>query len=127
MASFYADHNVAIRVSAELRRLGHIAVTARDLGLERASDAAQLLVAAQQNAILVTHNAKDFILLQNACQRWSTAWRVGALHAGILVCPQVWTPDRTAQELDRFLAGNPAVENELYLWRPHAGWAVWRP
>ena len=56
MANFYTDHDVSLRVASLLRQLGHTAVTARDLGLERAGDDEHLLTAAQRGWILVTHN-----------------------------------------------------------------------
>lgn len=39
--------------------------------MERASDDAHLSLAARSGWILVTHNAKDFILLHAAWRRWA--------------------------------------------------------
>ena len=38
MADFYADQNISLDLIALLHGRGHTAVTARDLGLERARD-----------------------------------------------------------------------------------------
>ncbi len=113
MASFSTDHNVALRVATLLRERGHAAVTARDLGLERAGDDEHLLVCAERGWILVTDNEKDFALLHDAWRRWATAWRASRAHAGILVCPQSWLADRVAQELRDFLAGGYPLHNAL--------------
>ncbi len=71
MAEFYLDHNVARELAEHLCHAGHAARTARDLGTERASDDAHLSLAARSGWILVTHNAKDFVLLHAAWHRWS--------------------------------------------------------
>lgn len=77
MAAFYLDHNVAVQVAHMLRAAGHDIVTARDLGLDHASDDEHLLTAAQQVRILVSHNRADFVLLHTAWQRWTAAWQAG--------------------------------------------------
>lgn len=74
MARFYLDHDVSVRLAGEMIRAGHTAVTTRDRLLTRASDPVQLLTAAQDNAIFVTHNRTDFVLLHNAWLEWSRAW-----------------------------------------------------
>lgn len=71
MASFDTDHNVALRVSRLLITRGHHATTARELGLERAGDEEPRLIAPRCEAILVTHNEKDVLLLHDAWRRWS--------------------------------------------------------
>ena len=53
MASFYPDHDVALRVAVLLREHGHMALTARDIGLERAGDHEHLLMAAQRGWLAV--------------------------------------------------------------------------
>ncbi len=74
MADFYLDHNISVAITAELQSLGHWATTSADLGLEVASDHIHLMTGAARRAILVTHNYKDFLLLQRAWLDWSASW-----------------------------------------------------
>jgi hypothetical protein len=121
VASFYTDHDVALQIAVLLRQLGHTAVTARDIGLERAGDDAHLLAAAQRGWIFVTHNRQDFFLLHDAWRHWFQAFGVSAVHAGILI-PSHGLPHRTVQLLNDFLASGLSLSNELYVWRPSSGW-----
>lgn len=105
MASFYTDHNVALQVALLLRQAGHTAVTARDLGLERAGDDVHLLMAAQHGWMLVTHNRQHFILLHDAWLRWFHAFEVSVRHAGVLLPPHGF-PVHTVQLL-QFPAHTP--------------------
>ncbi len=133
MASLYIDNDVAVGVAVLLRGAGHQAVTTRDLGRTRASDAAQLLTAAQRNWIFVTHNANDFALLHDGWRRWSEAWGVPAQHAGIVVLPQATAAERARRRLDEvelaqflidlFATGAPRA-NELWQWRRGRGWVL---
>jgi hypothetical protein len=122
VASFYFDHNVAVQVSQALHSLGHNVTTARDLRLEYAEDDEHLLVASEQNWILVTHDGSDFTLLHDAWQRWSRAWRVQAHHGGVLVIPHRWKPDQVARELSGFAQAHLALQNQLYAWNSTKGW-----
>ncbi len=128
MADFYADQNISLDLIALLRGRGHTAITARDLGLERARDDEHLLVAAERGRMLLTYNRDDFELLHDAWRRWSRAWQVTAAHAGILIAPH--PPHRSvaeaAREIDSLLASGYPLANELYRWRPVGGW-VRRP
>ena len=83
--------------------MGPDVLLASDLGMERATDDEQLLVAANLNRILVTCDRKDFILLHDAWHRWSAAWNVVAHHAGILVIPDLWTRERATVELHAYV------------------------
>ena len=60
MASFYVDHDVSVDVGELLRERGHAVTLTRDLQLERAHDGLQLLTATRRQALLVSHNGKDF-------------------------------------------------------------------
>ena len=128
MADLYVDQNISFDLIALLRGRGHTAVTARDLGLERARDDEHLLVAAERGRTLLTYNRDDFELLHDAWRRWSTAWQATATHAGILIVPP--PPHRSvaeaAGEVDSLLASGYPLANELYRWRPVGGW-VRRP
>jgi hypothetical protein len=121
VAHFYTDHNVALQVALILRQTGHAAITARDLGLERAGDDTHLLTAAQHGWILVTHNRQHFSLLYDAWLHWFQVFGVPAMHAGILLPPH-GLPDQTVQLRQEFLAAGFPLSNELYTWRPAGGW-----
>ena len=125
MAAVYIDHDVSAQIATLLRNEGHDVLTTREWRLTRASDDEQLLFASQQRRGLITHNARDFVLLHNAWRRWSAAWQVTAIHAGILVIPQ-WPrllPADAARELHHFLVSRSALANELHQWRTSArGW-----
>lgn len=118
MAYFYLDNDVATRVADELRTLGHHAVTTRSLHRGHTRDEQQLLFAAQQGWIVVTHNAKDFILLHDAWQLWANAWQVPAQHAGIMIPPHgsTWPATKIALELHRLLQIGQMITNQLFEW-----------
>jgi Domain of unknown function (DUF5615) len=131
MASLCLDNDVATRVAGLLQTAGHQAVTTRDIGLARASDAELLLVAAQHGWTLVTHNADDFTLLDDAWRRWGAAWDVMEQHAGVLLPPQATPAERTqgrldpvelAQHLIDLLESGSPGPNELWQWKRGAGW-----
>ena len=121
MADLYADHNVARPIVFLLRALGHVVTSTQDMGLARATDDVQLLMAAQRGWIVLTHNRRDFVLLDDAWRRWSGAWGVAPRHPGIVVAPQEWPHARVAGEVDAFLRSTPPLENELYTWQPLRG------
>lgn len=120
MAEFYLDHKVARELAEHLRRAGHAARTARDLGMERASDDAHLSLAARAGWILVTHNAKDFILLHAAWRRWAREWGAEAHHAGILVMIPPVSPMRALHELLDLVRSNTDLTDDLCRWRTTA-------
>ena len=117
MATLYTDHNVALRTAHLLRWRGYDVVTARDLHLERASHARQLLTAATYGRILITHNVNDFTLLHEAWQMWSGAWGVQPVHGGILLIPHRWQPADAAHHVDAFLHMHPLLVSRLCEWR----------
>ena len=119
MATFYLDHDLVRQVQSALQARGHHAVRTRELGHERADDAAQLFFAARAGYVLVTHNERDFKLLQRAWRRWPAPLR----HAGVLVIPQQrWTADQAAEELDQFVQSGRPLTDELYWWTVDRGW-----
>jgi hypothetical protein len=128
LARFYFDHNVSGETAVYLRLLGHDVVTARTAHRERAPDYQQLLLATEQDRILVTHNGGDFILLHGAWRLWSAAWNVTSQHSGIVLIPPgistlpEWRPSPAAQELSRLVASGTSLANELYAWRRATGW-----
>ncbi len=126
MAAFQLDHNVSGRLRSLLRTAGHEVVDAREQGLERASDDALLLEAAQAGRLLVTHNRADFLLLHRAWRRWSVAWGIvpPPTHAGILVVPQPphVTPAEQARAIEALLADGTVLTTGLWRWRVAGGW-----
>jgi len=131
VASFYLDNDAPLRMATLLTAAGHQAVTARGLGRAAADDHEHLLVAAQRGAIIITHNAKDFVLLHGAWLRWSAAWAVTARHSGILILPQPTAAERTrgamdVRELTRLVLDLNAVgapqSNELWQWQRGRAW-----
>jgi hypothetical protein len=124
VARLYLDHDVSLALAPLLRLVGHEARTAQELGLAQATDDEQLLTAAQQGRIFLTHNRKDYVLLNDAWSRWPRAWGVPApAHAGILVLDHRPEPE-LATAVDAFLTTTPAVPlaSALYWWRYRAGW-----
>src|SRR5215218_8020210 len=73
MAAFLADQNFEDEVVAALMALGHDALTARAVGLDRAADHALLTAATADGRAVLTHD-RDFRSLHQA----------GAIHAGIV-------------------------------------------
>jgi hypothetical protein len=127
VARFHLDNNVSFRAAGLLRQDGHGLITARELGLEAATDAEHLLSAAQQGRILLTHDREDFRVLSHAWRLWGSAWRVALHHSGILAIPQdpVWNAVRAADGLRRFLATGLPLVNEMYACFRHDGWFGW--
>lgn len=102
--------------------LGHAVTTTDDLGLERATDELQLLTAAERGLILLTNNERDYVLLHDAWHRWSAAWGVAPMHAGIIVPKQAWPFERATTEVGRLLDSGVDFTNALYQWHGVLGW-----
>lgn len=123
VAAFYTDNDVALSVVDLLTAAGHLAVCARELRLEGASDDEQLLVAAQQIRTFVTHNERDFVLLHDAWQRWTRAWEITVEHSGILILPQgtrygaLWDAERITRAILDCVARCPPIGNQLLRWK----------
>ncbi len=125
MARFHFDENVNYDIAVALVALGHDVVTSRDLGMDGRDDDLHLLAAANDNRILVTHNGRDFVVLNPAWRHWSQAWNAPADHAGILIVPQAphMQPDVAARELDA-IQSRESLINECwyYEWRTLRAW-----
>lgn len=91
--------------------------------MERASDDAHLSLAARAGWILITHNAKDFILLHAAWRRWAREWGAEAHHEGTLVMSPSASPRRAAHELLDLVRSHRGLTDELYTWRAATGWS----
>jgi hypothetical protein len=117
--------------TADLRRgVGHLVVTAGELGKSAAPDDELCLIAAQRGDVFVTHNHNHFALLHDAWRRWFIAYDVqpAPAHSGILAIPQpkprqgYWLPDQAAGEIDTFLRQGLPLINRLYRWMPSRAW-----
>jgi hypothetical protein len=118
----YTDHNVSLRLAERLRGRRYTVTTTRDLGLERAKDSRQLLIASDEGWLLLTHSERDFALLFDAWRRWSEAWGVSPRHAGIVVRPQREPPVAEAVFL-ALLNDHPDLADSLWRWQPSIGCA----
>jgi hypothetical protein len=128
VASIYLDNDVAFPLATLLRSRGHEVTTTLELGRTRAHDHLQLLLAAHNAWLLVTHNRRDFILLHDAWRLWSEYWQITPRHGGIVVLPQNqhWTVRDMSRQLDILFAGGYPLVNEFYDWRVQGAW-VRRP
>lgn len=126
MTRFCLDEDVAAGVASLLRRSGHDVLSIVALpALRRIGDYDVLRIAARERRILVTHNAKHFVLLHHAWLRWSHDWGVSPVHSGILVPYQglALSPGEIVFHLDELLASGWTLTNELYLYTgPDGGW-----
>jgi hypothetical protein len=131
VAAFYLDSDIARDVAVLLQGEGHDVVTTRSIGLGAAPDDEQMLTAAEQGRIMVTHNGRDYSLLHGAWLRWSWAWQITPQHSGVLVIPQPreLPIPQAARELSRFVRSGRPLVNELYLRRTpgvRPAWERWR-
>lgn len=115
--AFHLDQDIGRKLKDHLNAHysdPNCAKTAVELGLHLAPDGHHLLMAAQASRIFVTHNARDFITMQDAWVRWSAAWDVTSMHAGILIIHQGWPPQHAAREIARFLGNRASLPNDIY-------------
>ena len=124
MAALFLDHNVSYGWRFALERAGHTVSTARDRRLMEAEDYDILGIAASQDWIVITHNAKDFRLLHGAWLSWPSFWGIGVprAHAGILVMPHGLRPVRAAEVVGQVLAVQLKLTDRLFVWRPGHDW-----
>ncbi|MDQ6603892.1 MAG: DUF5615 family PIN-like protein [Chloroflexota bacterium] len=100
-----------------LRQFGHDVVHSQELGLKYEPDDAQLFAAAEDDRVLVTKNGDDFALLHRAWQRWSVAWGVHPIHAGILIVAADWPYPDAVQGINDFVQSDNFTPNQLFEWR----------
>lgn len=138
MALLYVDHDVSVLVAPLLRAKGHDIVVTSELGLGGESDSNHLLRAAQEGRILVSHNQRDYMLLNRAWLDWTEGWPVyadskrltrlarpvarlllrGVEHGGI-VLPYQGAPERIAANIDEIVGPSRGR------YRPYLG-VLWR-
>jgi hypothetical protein len=121
-----------------LRAAGRGAECARGLSLHGAGDHVHLVLAAQRGWVLVTHNWKDFRLLNNAWHQWPREWWKGQpgrrsrfmrilqrlvpaypQHAGILVLDH-GAPQALADAIGGWELRDQIGTGELWRWHRRA-------
>ncbi len=133
MARFYLDEDVPVTLSAILAANGHPSITTVQAGNLHVWDAAQLLYAADNQRILVTHNRGDYRALHEGWVHWSSRWHTQQPHGGILILGkgnQRLTVADYAQAILAFLQMTPvSIENMTFDWfaPPRNEWVQWRP
>src|SRR4051794_4146404 len=97
-----------------LRHAGHAVTTAREFGLDQATDAEILQHMARSGLVIVTADS-DFARLHET-RRLD--------HAGILLLPQVAGPKTAVivAALTDLLRTEPPLVDELYAWSAAKGW-----
>jgi hypothetical protein len=124
LARLCLDHNVSHDVRAPLNRDGHDVIAVRDVSGERLPDDALMLTTVRLNRIFVTHNRKDFKMLNDAWLTWPAAFgMVLPAHPGILALDTA-PPQTLARVLAEFLATTPPerLRNVILWWHRHDGW-----
>ena len=130
---FVLDENVARPIAQALRERGHDAESARDLGRLRWTDVRVLTHASQAGQTVVTHNARDFWMLQEAWIGWRRRWSGEAEratgkvvpmsgHAGIVIVPQVPVADVEAL-VASFAERHGAIPDRIFVWSGDGGWS----
>lgn len=104
----YLDADVDVKLAASLRRVGYDCVSAREIGNADLDDESQMIFAANEGRVLLTHNIQDFVPI---FERW---WHTGLGHSGIIVSQQIPPGEpqrRVVRLLDTVTAD--AMENNL--------------
>lgn len=105
MSLLYADENFPAGVVAELRALGHDAITAHEAGQanQKIPDAAVLAYAIQLGRAVLTHNRRHFIKLHKTTPN----------HAGIIVCTVDKNASALAQRIHQAVLSEGPLDNKL--------------
>lgn len=128
MAAFYLDEDIVQRLARLLVDRGHTAATTDDERRKGASDARQLLYAADRNWVLLTNNGEHYRLLHDAWLTWGHEWGVARQHAGILILSHVVAADLPllAEAIRQIVSDDGIVlATALYEWSPTSGWRRW--
>jgi len=114
VASLFLDHNLSPELGRLLRRARHDARSARELHVERTSDAEILREIGAAGRIIVTAD-EDFIVLHRSAPYD---------HAGILIVPETRRDDLAtlAAAIDAFIRAGRPRRNELFRYHPATGW-----
>jgi predicted nuclease of predicted toxin-antitoxin system len=79
----YLDADVDVKLAANLRKMGYDCVSAREVGNAALDDETQMVYAANEGRVLITHNIQDFVPI---FERW---WYAGLSHPGLVVSQQI--------------------------------------
>jgi predicted nuclease of predicted toxin-antitoxin system len=79
----YLDRHVKLQLADDLGARGYDVLTTQAVGMDRASDGEQLVLAANQSRAILTFNIRDFAPLH---QEWAAQ---GRTHAGIILSQQL--------------------------------------
>jgi hypothetical protein len=121
VVAFYLDNDVSREVGTYLREHHHYVTHTRDQQQTRAHDEVQLLTALDLQALLVTHNYKDFAMLHRAWELWRVRWNIEEFHPCILVLPHGPSERLVDALLAMLQAGLPA-QSTLYRLRASGVW-----
>lgn len=132
MAQLYLDEDIPVAVAGGLTAAGHLTRTTVAVGRLGRWDADQLLYAADQGWIMVTHNRRDFRALHEGWLAWSPRWREPRPHAGILTLDQsnrLVAGDYASAFLALLATDALTLANRAYDWFARGGgqWLQWRP
>lgn len=128
MAAFYLDEDLPLRLARLLVDRGHFAVTTDDERRKGAPDARQLIYAAGQGWIFLTHNGDHYRLLHDAWLTWTDVWRIDRRHAGIIALPHVNATDltRVTETIHQLVHDSDgSFEDALYERTGAGGWRRW--
>ncbi len=120
------DNDVPILLARFLNERGHDAVTARDLGTQQLQDFEQLVIASRDDRVFISHNGKDFRLLDGAWKTWTREWNLDFKHSGIVILPQSTDVQKLADFIDDLTYTGMATAHTLYqlregiTWEPYA-------
>lgn len=126
------DENVSHPLAGLLRSRGWSIDSATELGRLGLSDTRALLLAAENEQTLVTHNSKHFRNLHEAWVTWRRRWasEVEQLtgspvflsqHAGILITPPLRVHE-LAPILEEFAGTVEVMNDRLFAWHPVRRW-----
>ena len=127
MSAFYLDEDVdrAYIALFEAKRL--TALTTAQARRLRAHDDVQLLTATDFGRILLTHNARDFLLLDRAWRSLAQRWQVDVSnHSSILVVPQTSKESfpQIVLEIDGLVRGQSAIRGRYVVLDLKWGWTM---
>lgn len=104
----YLDADVDVKLAANLRRVGRDCVSAREVGNAALDDETQMVFAANEGRVLLTHNVQHFVPL---FERW---WHAGLSHSGVIVSQQIPLGELQRRVLRLLEATTPAeMRNNL--------------
>lgn len=128
MPILYLDEGVKDEIVHLLVAPERSSRTARDERRLRASDAFQLIYAAEQGWTIITCNRDDYHLLHDAWLLWSHRWGMTRMHAGILALDQGHPTTVMVEAINSLLEIAPPLVNAMFDWTARDGlWRQYQP